>query len=127
MQRYIFSTECALARTPRIVPCGLGMVGPVICNFGNDAQKQRFLPDILASRIWWCQGYSEPNAGSDLASQTHAQLRECREHYQRIVEFIGEVSRGIRSKFVQVPVDRLSEIGQCLSGQLSPHARIWQH
>ena len=73
VQKYIFSMECALAHTPRIVPFGLGMVGPVICNFGNDAQKQRFLPDILASRIWWCQGYSEPNSGSDLASlQTRA-------------------------------------------------------
>ena len=73
VQKYIFSTECALENTPRIVPFGLGMVGPVIYTFGTEAQKQRFLPDILASRVWWCQGYSEPNAGSDLASlQTRA-------------------------------------------------------
>ena len=73
VQKYIFSTECAIAHTPRIVPFGLGMVGPVICTFGNEEQKARFLPDILASRVWWCQGYSEPNSGSDLASlQTRA-------------------------------------------------------
>ena len=80
VEKYIFSHECALANTPRIVPFGLGMVGPVIYTFGTDAQKQRFLPDILASRVWWCQGYSEPNSGSDLAS---LQLRAVREgeHY----------------------------------------------
>jgi len=68
VQKYIFANECAEANTPRIVPFGLAMVGPVIYTFGNEEQKQRFLPDILASRVWWCQGYSEPNAGSDLAS-----------------------------------------------------------
>ena len=53
---------------PRIVPFGLNMVAPVIYKFGNEEQQKRFLPDILASKVWWCQGYSEPNAGSDLAS-----------------------------------------------------------
>lgn len=67
-QKYIFSTELALANTPTIMPFGLSMVGPVIYTYGSDEQKQRFLPDILASRVWWCQGYSEPGAGSDLAS-----------------------------------------------------------
>ena len=72
-QRYILQNECALANTPRVVPFGLGMVGPVIYTFGNDRQKSRFLPDILASNVWWCQGYSEPGSGSDLASlQTKA-------------------------------------------------------
>jgi alkylation response protein AidB-like acyl-CoA dehydrogenase len=66
-QKYIFTTELALANTPVIMPFGLSMVGPVIYTYGSDAQKQRFLPDILASRVWWCQGYSEPGAGSDLA------------------------------------------------------------
>ena len=66
-QRYIFYNEAAAADAPRIVPFGLSMVGPVIYTFGNEEQKARFLPDILASRVWWCQGYSEPNAGSDLA------------------------------------------------------------
>ena len=44
------------------------MVGPVIYTFGNDEQKKRFLPDILEFNTWWCQGYSEPGSGSDLAS-----------------------------------------------------------
>ena len=68
VQKYIFATEMAEANAPAIVPFGLSMVGPVIYSFGNDEQKQRFLPDILASDTWWCQGYSEPGSGSDLAS-----------------------------------------------------------
>ena len=68
VQKYIFATEEANANAPVIVPFGLNMVGPVIYTFGSEEQKQRFLPDILASRVWWCQGYSEPGAGSDLAS-----------------------------------------------------------
>ncbi|MBT8098829.1 MAG: acyl-CoA dehydrogenase family protein, partial [Gammaproteobacteria bacterium] len=68
VQKYIFATEMAAANAPDIVPFGLGMVGPVIYTFGNEAQKRRFLPDILASNVWWCQGYSEPGSGSDLAS-----------------------------------------------------------
>lgn len=73
--KYIFQREMAAANAPVIVPFGLGMVGPVIYTFGNDEQKQRFLPDILASRVWWCQGYSEPGSGSDLASlKTRADL-----------------------------------------------------
>ena len=67
-QQYIFHIERARARAPWVVPFGLHMVGPVIYTYGSDAQKQRFLPDILASNVWWCQGYSEPGAGSDLAS-----------------------------------------------------------
>jgi alkylation response protein AidB-like acyl-CoA dehydrogenase len=75
VQKYIFATEMAEANAPSIVPFGLSMVGPVIYTFGNDEQKQRFLPDILASKVWWCQGYSEPGAGSDLASlKTRADL-----------------------------------------------------
>ncbi len=67
-QKYIFETEMARAGAPRLVPFGLGMVGPIIYTFGNDEQKKRFLPGILESDIWWCQGFSEPGAGSDLAS-----------------------------------------------------------
>lgn len=67
-QRFIFDNECALAGAPPVVPFGLKMVAPVIYSFGNDEQKQRFLPDILQSNVWWCQGYSEPGAGSDLAA-----------------------------------------------------------
>ena len=68
VQKHIFDTEMANADMPYIIPFGLGMVGPVIYTFGNDEQKQRFLPDILQSNVWWCQGYSEPGSGSDLAS-----------------------------------------------------------
>lgn len=75
VQKYIFATEEANANAPTVVPFGLSMVGPVIYTFGNDEQKQRFLPDILASNVWWCQGYSEPGSGSDLASlKTRADL-----------------------------------------------------
>jgi alkylation response protein AidB-like acyl-CoA dehydrogenase len=68
IQKYIFATEMAEANAPGIITFGLGMVGPVIYTFGTEEQKHRFLPDILASNVWWCQGYSEPGAGSDLAA-----------------------------------------------------------
>ena len=69
VQKYIFATELAEANAPDIIPFGLGMVGPIIYTFGTEDQKQRFLPDILESNVWWwCQGYSEPGSGSDLAS-----------------------------------------------------------
>jgi alkylation response protein AidB-like acyl-CoA dehydrogenase len=75
VQKYIYATEEANANAPFVIPFGLSMVGPVIYTFGNEEQKQRFLPDILASNVWWCQGYSEPGAGSDLASlKTRADL-----------------------------------------------------
>jgi len=75
VQKYFFAIEMAEANAPAIVPFGLSMVGPVIYSFGSEEQKQRFLPDILASNVWWCQGYSEPGAGSDLASlKTRADL-----------------------------------------------------
>ncbi|MBV1908444.1 MAG: acyl-CoA dehydrogenase family protein [Kangiellaceae bacterium] len=67
-QKYIFYNESANANAPRVIPFGLFMVAPVIYTFGNKEQQQRFLPDILSSKVWWCQGYSEPNAGSDLAA-----------------------------------------------------------
>ncbi|MDH4126691.1 MAG: acyl-CoA dehydrogenase family protein [Gammaproteobacteria bacterium] len=68
VQKYLFQKEMADANMPAIVPFGLGMVGPIIYTYGSAEQKQRFLPDILASNTWWCQGYSEPGSGSDLAS-----------------------------------------------------------
>ena len=68
VQKYIFANENAKANAPAIVPFGLGMVGPVIYTYGNEAQKKKFLPGILSSDVWWCQGYSEPGSGSDLAS-----------------------------------------------------------
>jgi len=75
VQKYIYATEEANANAPLVIPFGLSMVGPVIYTFGSDEQKQRFLPDILTSNVWWCQGYSEPGSGSDLASlKTRADL-----------------------------------------------------
>jgi alkylation response protein AidB-like acyl-CoA dehydrogenase len=67
-QKYIFELEMSAAGTPVMSPMGLKMVGPVIMAFGTPAQKKQHLPPILASEIWWCQGYSEPGSGSDLAS-----------------------------------------------------------
>jgi acyl-CoA dehydrogenase len=68
MQRYIFSIECAKAGTPGLAPMGLRMVGPCIMRYGSPEQKAFFLPRILSGEDYWCQGYSEPGAGSDLAS-----------------------------------------------------------
>lgn len=75
VQKYIFADEQARANAPAFLPFGVSMVGPIIYTYGNDAQKQRFLPDILEFNTWWCQGYSEAGAGSDLASlKTRADL-----------------------------------------------------
>jgi alkylation response protein AidB-like acyl-CoA dehydrogenase len=67
-QRHIFEEECARAGTPPVMPFGVNMVAPVIMAFGSQAQKDHYLPRILSCEDWWCQGYSEPGAGSDLAS-----------------------------------------------------------
>ena len=67
-QRYIWSEETARADCVRLMPFGLSMVGPVIYTFGTPEQKAKFLPRILSGEDWWCQGYSEPGSGSDLAS-----------------------------------------------------------
>ena len=76
IQRHLFEEECAMAGAPRVVPFGPVMVAPVIMAFGNAAQQQRFLPGIASGEVWWSQGYSEPGAGSDLASlKTRADRR----------------------------------------------------
>ncbi len=67
-QRHIFDEEIQRANAPELSPFGLAMVGPLLIQFGTDEQKERFLPPILAGDETWCQGYSEPNAGSDLAN-----------------------------------------------------------
>ena len=75
-QIYILQNELAGANTPILIPFGVNMCGPVIYTFGTEEQKQKFLPGILNSDTWWCQGYSEPGSGSDLASlQTKAELK----------------------------------------------------
>ena len=80
VQRHLFDEECARAGTPAILPFGVNMVAPVIMAFGNDAQKSHYLPRILSCEDWWCQGYSEPGAGSDLASLKTTAVRDG-EHY----------------------------------------------
>jgi acyl-CoA dehydrogenase len=67
-QKYIFSKECYHAGAPMLIPLGLLMLAPVIMAFGNDEQKAEYLPKILSGEHYWCQGYSEPGSGSDLAS-----------------------------------------------------------
>lgn len=80
IEKFIFEHECALARTPRVVPFGVNMLGPVLIKYGNQAQQQYWLPRILDGSDWWCQGYSEPGAGSDLASLQTLAVRDG-EHY----------------------------------------------
>ncbi|ABX34039.1 acyl-CoA dehydrogenase domain protein [Delftia acidovorans SPH-1] len=80
VQKFIFEHECALAGTPRIVPFGLSMLGPVLIKYGNEAQKAHWLPRILNGADWWCQGYSEPGSGSDLASVKTSAVRDG-DHY----------------------------------------------
>jgi len=69
-QRYIFDEECGAASAPSVLPFGVTMVAPVIIKYGSKEQKDFYLPKILSSEHWWCQGYSEPGSGSDLASLT---------------------------------------------------------
>jgi alkylation response protein AidB-like acyl-CoA dehydrogenase len=80
VQQHIFDEECAAAGAPRLIPFGLSMVAPVIMQFGSEWQKRHYLPRILASEDWWCQGYSEPGAGSDLASLKTRAVRQG-DHY----------------------------------------------
>ena len=68
VQRYIFEEECGYAGTPPLIPFGLTMCAPVLLRFGTEAQKKKFLPRIYNGDDFWCQGYSEPGSGSDLAS-----------------------------------------------------------
>ncbi|NBC20653.1 MAG: pimeloyl-CoA dehydrogenase large subunit [Alphaproteobacteria bacterium] len=79
-QKYIWSEENARADTIMPLPFGVSMVGPVIYTFGNDEQKARHLPGIRSGDVWWCQGYSEPGAGSDLASLKTTAVRDG-DHY----------------------------------------------
>lgn len=80
VQRHIFEEECAMANAPRVVPFGIAMLGPVLQKFGSDAQRDHWLPRILNGEDWWCQGYSEPGAGSDLAALRTSAVRDG-DHY----------------------------------------------
>ena len=75
-QRHILHDELSGAGTPNVAPFGVSMVAPVIMAFGNEAQKKEHLPKILSSDVWWCQGYSEPGAGSDLAGLQMSAVRD---------------------------------------------------
>ena len=76
MQKYIFASECARAGTPHLSPMGLRMCGPMLMKFGTKEQKDFYLPRILSGEDYWCQGYSEPGSGSDLASLQCKAVRE---------------------------------------------------
>lgn len=76
VQKHIFEEECCRAYAPRIVPFGLNMLGPVLQKFGTAEQQESILPRILSGEDWWCQGYSEPGAGSDLASLKTRAIRD---------------------------------------------------
>lgn len=79
-QRYIFDVETAVAHAPPTVLFGVSMLGPVLIKYGSDAQKEYWLPRILDGSDWWCQGYSEPGAGSDLAGLATSATRDG-DHY----------------------------------------------
>ena len=75
-QRYIFAMECARAEAPALVPMSLKMCGPMLIGYGSPEQKAHFLPRILSGEDIWCQGYSEPGSGSDLASLSTAAVSD---------------------------------------------------
>jgi len=76
VERHIFEDEMTRASAPRIIPFGLSMLAPVLQKFGSKEQQDYYLPRILNGADWWCQGYSEPGAGSDLASVRTMAVRE---------------------------------------------------
>ena len=80
VRRFIFEDECNKAYAPRIVPFGINMLAPVLIRYGTEEQKQHYLPRILDGTDFWCQGYSEPGAGSDLASLKCSAVRDG-DHY----------------------------------------------
>ena len=80
VQKHIWDEESCRYGVPRSIPFGVNMVAPVIIKFGSEEQKQQYLPRILSGEDWWCQGYSEPGAGSDLASLKTRAVREG-DHY----------------------------------------------
>ncbi|MBO0765824.1 MAG: acyl-CoA dehydrogenase family protein, partial [Hyphomicrobiaceae bacterium] len=75
VQHYIYTEELQFNGVPQPLPFNVAMCGPVIIAFGTEAQKQRFLPAMAALDDWWCQGFSEPGAGSDLAGLKTSAVR----------------------------------------------------
>jgi alkylation response protein AidB-like acyl-CoA dehydrogenase len=82
-ERYLFDAELERAGAPNLIPMAIIYIGPIICAFGTPEQQARWLPDILESRALWAQGYSEPEAGSDLASLRFSAVREGDEYVLR--------------------------------------------
>jgi alkylation response protein AidB-like acyl-CoA dehydrogenase len=80
VQNHIFDEETAAAGAPRLIPFGLNMVAPVIMAYGSPWQKEHYLARIRSNQDWWCQGYSEPGSGSDLASLKTRAVRDG-DHY----------------------------------------------
>ena len=81
-QRFIFDNEMARNSTPPVLPFGVGMLAPILMNYGTKAQQDLYLPTIRDGSVNWCQGYSEPGAGSDLANlKTRAELTEDGKYY----------------------------------------------
>lgn len=76
IERHLFDVECRAAHAPVLSGFGFNMVGPAIIRYGTEAQKSRFLPATRRAELWWCQGYSEPQAGSDLASLRTSAVRD---------------------------------------------------
>ncbi len=76
VQAHIFHEEIVFANGPRIIPFGVNMLGPVLIKYGTEEQKKHYLPKMLTSEHWWCQGYSEPGSGSDLASLKTTAVRD---------------------------------------------------
>ena len=109
VQRYIFEEECGYAGTPPLIPFGLAMCAPVLIKFGSDSQKQHFLPRIYRGDQFWCQGYSEPNSGSDLASLRTSAVRRG-DHYvvngQKIWTTLAHIADWI---FCLVRTDAIAE------------------
>lgn len=93
VQQFIFETECALADAPPQLAFSIKMIGPVLIRYGTPQQQQRFIPGILDGSDWWCQGYSEPGSGSDLASLKMQAVRDG-DHYvlngQKIWNTLGQ-------------------------------------
>mgnify|MGYP001239464327 FL=1 len=76
VEKFIFEEECGKSGAPRIVPFGVGMLAPVLMKFGSKKQRDHWLPRMLSGEDWWCQGYSEPGSGSDLASLKTSAIRD---------------------------------------------------
>ena len=106
-RRFIFQEEIVRANTPELSPFGLSMVGPLLIQFGNAEQKQRFLPKIRSGEEVWCQGYSEPNSGSDLAS---LQLRAVKDGAEVEIR-VADSGPGVPAEMRERVFDRFVQLG----------------